>query len=128
MIEVVLNTGSTVEQGILIKGGDKFTDDYLKEAAYCSLNPKDMERVRRAERVKVITALGEVTVHTKSDESVKEGEAFIPRGPWANTIISDHTRSSGSPCYKGMTVRIESTSEKILDAETLIKEYYLSGK
>jgi len=88
MIEVVLNTGSTVRQGAVIKGGMKMTDEYVQEAAYCELNPKDMAQVGHPEKVKVSTEVGDVTVYARIDDGVSVGEAFIPRGPWANTIIS----------------------------------------
>jgi formylmethanofuran dehydrogenase subunit D len=128
MIEVVLNTGSTVRQGAVIKGGRKMTDEYVREAAYCALNPKDMERLESPAKVKVHTEVGEVTVNAKIDEGVSEGHAFIPRGPWANTIISSDTKGSGSPYYKGMKAWVEASYEEILDTETLIKTYYLQGK
>ncbi len=32
-MEVLLITGSTIEEGRLAKGGDKFTDEYTKECA-----------------------------------------------------------------------------------------------
>jgi formylmethanofuran dehydrogenase subunit D len=128
MIEVVLNTGSTVRQGAVIKGGRKLTDEYVTEAAYCCLNPRDMERLENPAKVKVHTEVGEVTIYGKIDEGVSEGEAFIPRGPWANTIISSDTLGSGSPYYKGMKAWIEASHEEVLDTETLIKRYYLQGK
>ncbi|MFZ2071340.1 MAG: molybdopterin dinucleotide binding domain-containing protein [Halobacteriota archaeon] len=128
MIEVVLNTGSTVRQGAVIKGGRKMTDEYVKEAAYCDLNPRDMERLESPAKVKVHTEVGEVTVYARIDEGVSEGHAFIPRGPWANTIISSDTMGSGSPYYKGMKAWVEASSEEVLDTETLIKTYYIQGK
>lgn len=90
MIEVVLNTGSTVRQGAVIKGGRKMTDEYVQEAAYCELNSKDMAQVGNQKKVKVSTEVGDVTVYARIDEGVSVGEAFIPRGPWANTIISSN--------------------------------------
>jgi formylmethanofuran dehydrogenase subunit D len=129
MIEVVLNTGSTVRQGAVIKGGRKMTDEYVTESAYCCLNPKDMERLGNPGRVKVISEVGEVAVYARTDEDVSEGEAFIPRGPWANTIIVDYTpMGSGSPFYKGMKVQVEATEEEVLDTGTLMERYYLKRK
>lgn len=128
MIDVVLNTGSTIRQGAVIKGGRKMTDGYVKEAAYCDLNPKDMERLESPAKVKVHTAVGGVTVYARIDEGISEGHAFIPRGPWANTIISSDTMGSGSPYYKGMKAWVEASYEEVLDTPRLIKKYYLSGK
>ncbi len=126
MIEVVLNTGSTVRQGAVIKGGRKLTDEYVKEAAYCSLNPKDKGDLGSPEKVKVRTEVGEVTVYTRVDEGLNSGQIFIPRGPWANLIISANTMATGSPYYKGMTAWVEPSQERVLDTETLINKYYLN--
>lgn len=127
MIKVVLNTGSTVRQGAVIKGGRKMTDDYVKEAAYCDLNPRDMERLERPAKVTVRTVVGAVTVYARVDEGISEGHAFIPRGPWANTIISSDTMGSGSPYYKGMNAWVEASYEEVLDTATLMKTYYRHG-
>ncbi|NMX21515.1 formylmethanofuran dehydrogenase [ANME-1 cluster archaeon GoMg4] len=107
MIEAVLNTGSTVRQGAVIKGGRKMTDEYVTEAAYCCLNPADMARLGSPAKVKVHTDAGEVTVYARIDEGISEGQVFIPRGPWANTIVSCDTQGSGSPYYKGMNAWVE---------------------
>jgi formylmethanofuran dehydrogenase subunit D len=128
MIDVILNTGSTVRQGAVIKGGRKNTPEYVTEAAYCELNSEDMQRLGNPEKVKVRTEVGEVTVYARSADSVFEGEAFIPRGPWANTIISADTQGSGSPYYKGMKAWIEPSTEEVLDTVTLMDVYYLSGR
>ena len=68
--------------------------------------------------------MGDVTVYARIDEGVSVGEVFIPRGPWANTIISSNTLGSGSPYYKGMNARVEASHEEVLDTETLMKRYY----
>jgi len=43
-MDIILNTGSTVYQGAIIKGGNKFTQGYVREAAYCNIHPEDFER------------------------------------------------------------------------------------
>jgi formylmethanofuran dehydrogenase subunit D len=39
--EFLLNTGSTIEEGRLAKGGSKLTDDYTEECAVCEMNLED---------------------------------------------------------------------------------------
>jgi len=39
--EYLLNTGSTIEEGRLAKGGRKLTEDYMNECAVCEMNPDD---------------------------------------------------------------------------------------
>ena len=64
-MKVILNTGSTIDQGKVIKGGKKMTSQYTEEAGFCSLNPKDFKRIwfekgSSLEKVKVSTKSGSV--------------------------------------------------------------------
>ncbi|MBU4202115.1 MAG: hypothetical protein L6243_04785 [Candidatus Altiarchaeales archaeon] len=132
-MKVILNTGSTINQGKVTKGGKKMTPQYTKEAAFCSLNPEDFKKVwyRKGsylENVKVKTKSGSVTVYAKSDDGLKRGQAFIPRGLWANMVISSETFDSGSPFYKGMEAKVEGTDDPVLDCENLMKKQILGGK
>lgn len=117
----ILNTGSTLGQGFTAKGGKKMTEEYKKEVAVCFMNSEDLRRLSGPERVRVSTESGEVVVYAKTDEGVGEGHAFIPRGLWANKIISSETSETGSPFYKGMKARIEKTDEEVLDLVELIE-------
>ena len=132
-MKVILNTGSTIGQGKVTKGGKKTTLQYTEEAAFCSLNPKDFKRIwfdkgSFLEKIKVTTKTGSVVVYAKSDSGVREGNAFIPRGPWANLAISSETFDSGSPFYKGMKAEVEGTDEDVFDCESLIKNQYLRSR
>ncbi len=127
-MKTILNTGSTIQQGSLIKGGRKMSEDYVKEVAVCHLNPEDFKALwnewgSHLDKVKIKTEFSEVTVRVKSSDRVKKGQAFIPRGPWANKIVYADTFDSGSPYYKGMTVEIVPTDEKVLDCRELIEGY-----
>jgi len=121
MLKVILLTGSTIRQGMVIKGGRKLTEEYRIEAAYCLLNPNDYEKLGVPEKVKVKTDCGEVTVFAREDESMFEGEIFIPRGPWANVVISPETMGTGSPMYKGMKATVESSNEDVLESRKLFE-------
>ena len=126
-MRVILNTGSTIDQGKVIKGGKKMTPQYREEAALCMLNPGDFKRLwfkkgSSLDRVKVKTGAGSVTVYAKQDEGVKEGHAFIPRGIWANMVTSSETFDSGSPFYKGMEAEVEGTDDEVLDCEELVEK------
>lgn len=126
-MKLLLNTGSTIEQGVLIKGGHKMTDEYRLEVARCHLNSKDFKKIWNAygsalEKVKVSSEVGSVILFAVLDERVKKGQVFIPRGPWANRVISEYTFDSGSPGYKGMWVDVEATGETVLGCMDLINE------
>ncbi len=128
VMKVILNTGSTIKQGAVIKGGKKMTDKYKEEAAVCHVNPNDFRNLllrsdKELKRVKVKTRCGEVVVNVKVDDRIAEGHIFIPRGPWANRVIDAYTFDSGSPFYKGMDAEIMPTDEDVMDCRELIMEY-----
>ncbi|MHC1625527.1 MAG: molybdopterin dinucleotide binding domain-containing protein [Methermicoccaceae archaeon] len=126
-MKVILNTGSTIDEGRLAKGGDKFTDDYMIECSTCWMNPMDFEEMGLPERLKVTSRSGQysVVVRTSCDEGLQPGMIFIPRGPWANVVVDPYTFCTGSPLYKGDIVDIEPTDEKVLSAQELVDTMYM---
>ena len=124
-MDIILNTGSTAYQGAVIKGGRKFSDDYTKEAAYCDINPEDFEALGKPWFVKVTNEYGDsVVLKAKKTDRQQKGEIFIPRGVWANIVVTTETESTGSPAYKNLKVQIEKTSGPVLDPVPLMKKYY----
>jgi len=125
-MKAILNTGSTVEQGSITKGGKKMSKEYTEKAALCYLNPKDFrelwyEKGSYLEKVKVVSEVGEVVLFVKPDEGIARGQIFVPRGPWSNVVISAETFGTGSPFYKGMEVEVLPTDEEVLDCKELFK-------
>ena len=129
-MEVLLLTGSTIEEGRLAKGGDKFTDDYTIECACCWISLSDFVLLRSPDKVKVTSKNGKhsVAVFTKCTDSVCPGQVFMPRAIWSNVIIDPDTLSTGSPLYKGGSVIIEPTEEEVLSAEDVVLRVYLGGQ
>ncbi len=126
MMDIILNTGSTVYQGAIIKGGNKFTPGYTKEAAYCNINPADYEALGRPWFVRVINEYGDsVVVRAKKTDTQQKGEVFIPRGIWANTVVTPETESTGSPRYKNLPVKIEKCDGPVLEPEQLMRKNYV---
>lgn len=127
MQEFLLNTGSTIEEGRLAKGGCKLTDEYTLECAVCKMNPQDHRDLGSPGRVKVITIDGKhsVAVYAHPDNSVPQGQVFMPRAIWSNVVVDPETFSTGSPLYKGSPVRIEPTGDDVLSAETLVLKLYM---
>lgn len=121
MIEVTLITGRTIGQGITID--EKCEEEYVKEAAICELNVKDMEKlgIKDGDVIRVSTQEGEVFVFAKASENVGKGTAFMPLGAWVNAIIPKGTDSTGMPTFKGIRARVEpAKGEEVLSAEKLI--------
>ncbi|MCD4704269.1 MAG: formylmethanofuran dehydrogenase [Methanosarcinaceae archaeon] len=129
-MKVLLNTGSTIDEGRLAKGGDKITDDYTEECAVCWISPVDFEALGCPGKVKV-TSKDEkysVAVYTICTDTVMRGDVFMPRAIWSNVIIDPDTFSTGSPLYKGSPVAIEPTEDEVLSAEDIVLKVYMGGK
>ncbi|ODS41958.1 MAG: hypothetical protein MSIBF_00965 [Candidatus Altiarchaeales archaeon IMC4] len=125
-MKAILNTGGTMEQGRVTKGGQKMTPEYRMASGVCRINPADWGAMGKPDRVEVSTEVGGVVLFAKPDENVKKGEIFIPRGPWANAIISADTFCTGSPIYKNMEAVVKPSEGKVLEAGELIRQYYQS--
>jgi len=130
MIEFLLNTGSTIEEGRLAKGGGKLTEDYTQECAVCEMNPLDFQAMGSPQRVLVSAVDGRhaVAVYAYATASVQPGQIFMPRAIWANVVVDPETFSTGSPLYKGSPVRVQPTQEEVLDARDLTMKLYARGK
>jgi formylmethanofuran dehydrogenase subunit D len=128
-MEVLLITGSTIDEGRLAKGGDKFTDEYTKECASCWIAPQDFISLCSPDKVKVTSRDGKhtIAVYTKCTDSVQPGQVFMPRAIWSNVVIDPDTLSTGSPLYKGAPVNIEPTDEEVLSAEDVVLKVYAGG-
>ncbi|HUI39381.1 MAG TPA: molybdopterin dinucleotide binding domain-containing protein [Methanothrix sp.] len=125
-MEFLLNTGSTIDEGRLAKGGCKLTDEYTEECAVCNMNPQDYRQLGSPGNVKVIAGDGKhsVAVYAHPDDSVPRGQVFMPRAIWSNVVVDPETFSTGSPLYKGSPVRIEPTGDDVLSAEALVLKLY----
>jgi len=112
-IDVKLITGRLVEQGIHLE--NKMSDEYLKAAAVCELNEKDMAGldIRGEGNVRVKSRFGEVVVRARVNNDNPAGIAFVPMGPWANRVIDPDTGGCGMPHYKGMDAEVSPSYESI---------------
>lgn len=130
MIEFLLNTGSTIEEGRLAKGGSKLTEEYTQECAVCEMNPVDYRALGSPQRVSVSTMDGRhaVAVYAYAADSSTPGQIFMPRAIWANVVVDPETFSTGSPLYKGSPVRVQPTLEEVLDAGDLTLKLYARGR
>jgi len=124
--EFLLNTGSTIEEGRLAKGGSKMTEAYTRECAVCEINSADYLAMGSPERVLVASRDGRhmVAVYARCTDSVPEGSVFMPRAIWSNVVVDPETFSTGSPLYKGCPVRVQPTDEDVLSAADLVSRHY----
>ena len=128
--EFLLNTGSTIDEGRLAKGGSKLTMDYVDECAVCVMNWKDFADMGSPDNVKVTSRNGlhSVVVSALSEDTVMSGHVFMPRAIWANVVVDPETFSTGSPLYKGSPVKVEPSLDNVLSAEELVLKLYAGGK
>ncbi len=128
-MEVLLITGSTIEEGRLVKGWDKFKAEYAKECATCWISPVDFVALCSPEKVEITSKNGKhsVVVYAKCMNSVRPGNVFMPKAIWSNVVVDPDTLSTGSPLYKGAPVEIEPTEERVLSAEDVVLKVYVGG-
>ena len=122
-MEFILITGRTMHQGEALHA--KCTEEYVKACAVCEMNPEDMKAlgVKEGDVVRVKSDAGEVDVYVKRCEGLDRGIVFIPMGPWANALIPKGTDSTGMPSFKGIKVKIEKSSGKVLRGDELVMSY-----
>ncbi|KAF5414964.1 MAG: formylmethanofuran dehydrogenase subunit D [Candidatus Methanogaster sp.] len=128
-MEALLNTGGTIDEGRLAKGGSKITEDYKLECAVCWIAPEDFDAMGSPEKVLVTRRDGKysVPVFTKRTDSVRPGHVFMPRAIWANVVVEPDTFSTGSPRYKGSKVTVEPTTDEVLSTEDVVLKVYVKG-
>lgn len=126
-LTVMLNTGTDIYQGACKKRGSTLKDEYRKVAGVCYMDPKDMARldVRNWDSVLVKSDWGEVVVYAAhSRDAPHEGMIFIPKGPWANVVVSPETYCCSDPTYKGIHASVEKTDKEVLLMADLMRDVY----
>jgi formylmethanofuran dehydrogenase subunit D len=126
-LEVMLNTGTDIYQGACKKRGSTLKDEYRKVAGIAYMDPKDMAKLNVAnwESVLVKSDWGEVVVYAAhSRDAPHEGMIFIPKGPWANVVVSPETYCCNDPTYKGIDATVEKTDKEVLLMADLMRAVY----
>lgn len=126
-LDVMLNTGTDIYQGACKKRGSTLKDEYRKVAGIAYMDPKDMAKLGVAnwESVLVKSDWGEVVVYAAhSRDAPHEGMIFIPKGPWANVIVSPETYCCNDPTYKGIDATVEKTDKEVLLMADLMRAVY----
>jgi len=126
-MEVIINTGTSIIQAFYEKKGSTLKDEYRQSTAVAFMDVKDMEKMslKPRDKIKVQTDWGEVILFVdKSHDSPHEGMIFIPKGPWANIVISPETYCCNIPTYKGIPASITKTDEEVLLVSQLMNKTY----
>jgi len=126
-LDVMLNTGTDIYQGACKKRGSTLKDEYRKVAGIAYMDPKDMSKLGVAnwDSVLVKSDWGEVVVYAAhSRDAPHEGMIFIPKGPWANVVVSPETYCCNDPTYKGIEATVEKTDDEVLLMADLMRAVY----
>ena len=124
-ITVNLISGRTIQQGVAIESG-KEKPSYRTACGIIEMDPADLKALGawKNTNVKVTSAYGSVVVKAvEATQGPHPGVAFIPMGPWANSVVSDNTYSTGMPTFKGTPVKVEvAINEPVLLGVELVQK------
>ncbi len=126
-MKVMLNTGTSIIQAFYEKKGSTLKEEYRNSTAIAFMDPVDMEKLslKPLDKVDVISQWGQVTVFVDvSHDKPHEGMIFIPKGPWANIVISPETYCSNIPTFKALEVTIKKSQKEVLLVADLMRQTY----
>jgi len=123
-ISLNLITGRTIQQGVSMEGG-KEKKAYTKACGIIEMDPSDMKKlgIWKNTNVRVTSEFGSVIVKAvEATQGPHPGLAYIPMGPWANSVVDPNTYSMGTPTFKGVPIEVEvATNEPIFDSQELVR-------
>lgn len=123
-IAVNLISGRSIQQGVAMEGG-KEKDAYTKACGIIEMDPSDLKKLGawRGTNVRVTSAHGNVIVKAvEATQGPHPGLAYIPMGPWANSVVNPNTYSTGMPTFKGTPVEVEiAMNEPVLSSVQLVQ-------
>ena len=108
-ITLNLISGRTIQQGVAIEGG-KEKPLYRTAAGIIEMDNEDFKKLGawKSTNVRVTSDYGSVVVKAiETTQGPHPGLAFIPMGPWANSIVDPNTYSTGMPTFKGTPVKVD---------------------
>lgn len=127
MAKVALNliTGRSIQQGVAMEGG-KEKDAYTKACGIIEMDASDLKKLGawRGTNVRVTSKHGDVVVKAvEATQGPHPGLAYIPMGPWANSVVNPDTYSTGMPTFKGTPIEVEiAMNEKVLSSVELVQK------
>ncbi len=113
-VEVNLISGRSIPQGVAIEEG-KEKPAYRTAAGIIELDISDYKKLGLGKNtnVRVTSEYGSVVVKAiETSQGPHPGTGFIPMGPWANSVISPETYSTGMPMFKGTPVIVETAPDE----------------
>ena len=124
-ISVNLISGRTIQQGVAIESG-KEKPSYRTACGIIEMDKADLKALGawKNTNVKVTSEFGSVVVKAvEATQGPHPGVAFIPMGPWANSVVNPNTYSTGMPTFKGTPVTVEvAINEQVLLGIELVQK------
>lgn len=126
MAKIALNliSGRTIQQGVAMEGG-KEKAAYTKACGIIEMDPSDLKKLGawNGTNVRVTSAYGSVVVKAvEATQGPHPGLAYIPMGPWANSVVNPNTYSTGMPTFKGTPIEVEvAMTEPVLSSIQLVQ-------
>ena len=122
VLEVILTTGRTIEQGITL-AGLKISVEAREATGVCFMDPQDMNTLKLVanQNVEVKTSEGKIVVQAReSTDAPHKGIIFMPLGIYANWIIPTGKAGIGVPRFKGVKATIKKTKKSVPEVEDLL--------
>ncbi|OED30292.1 molybdopterin dinucleotide binding domain-containing protein [Methanosphaera sp. WGK6] len=126
-MDIIINTGTSIIQAFYEKKGSTLKKEYMQATAVAFMDPIDMKKLslNPCDKIEVTSKWGQVTLFVdKSHDAPHEGMIFIPKGPWANIIISPETYCCNVPTFKGVPAKIRKTENNVLLVADLMRKTY----
>lgn len=127
MAKIALNliSGRSIQQGVAMEGG-KEKAAYTNACGIIEMDPSDLKKLGawRGTNVRVTSKYGDVVVKAvEATQGPHPGLAYIPMGPWANSVVNPNTYSTGMPTFKGTPVEVEiAMNEPVLSSVHLVQK------
>jgi formylmethanofuran dehydrogenase subunit D len=126
-MRVIINTGTSIIQAFYEKKGSTLKDEYRQATAVAFMDKRDMQKLslKSRDKIDVDTQWGKVTLYVDvSHDAPHEGMIFIPKGPWANVVISPETYCCNVPTFKGIPAEISKSDKQVLLVSQLMNKVY----
>jgi formylmethanofuran dehydrogenase subunit D len=124
-VKLNLISGRTIQQGVSMEGG-KEKPAYRDACGIIEMDPSDIKKMGTwaNTNVRVTSAHGSVIVKAiNATMGPHPGLAFIPMGPWANSVVNPNTYAMGMPTFKGVPIEVEPAEmEKVDLAVDLVRK------
>ena len=101
---------------------DILSKEFLDKAARVRLSKGNLQRLglKDGGHASVKSKAGNIVLVAYGDETVPEGSAFIPYGPWALALVSV-PKDDSAPQFHGVSVTVTRSDDEVTPLEALLE-------